>query len=35
MHIDILDGPYLDKLMLKHQELDSVENVKVSRGLFW
>ncbi len=34
MDISILDGPYLEKLARKLKTLDSVESVKVSRGLF-
>jgi len=35
MSISILDGIYIDKLILKLKKLDSVENVIISRGLFW
>jgi len=35
MQITLMDGPYLDSLILKLKKLDSVENVKISRGFFW
>jgi (p)ppGpp synthase/HD superfamily hydrolase len=34
MDITILDGPYIDELERKLKNLDSVDNVKISKKLF-
>ena len=35
MDLNLLDGPYIEKIVETLKELESVEFVKVSRGLFW
>jgi len=34
MEIKVLDGPYMEKLQMKLQSLESVESVKIIRGFF-
>ncbi len=35
MTVTLLDGPYVEELATKLKKLEAVENVKISRGLFW